>query len=128
MREAAAEPGVMSKKQLSSPGLKPLPLTKVVFLLGRVREAKGVFQDGGSFQVQTTPPDPPDVSPLLPRGCEGTLTSLELNFRVFWKLSTLAVAGRMLSLSFEPTATILQPDTIGKEHMKPKGDRKLRES
>lgn len=67
-------------------------------------------------------------SVFSPRGCEGTLTSLELNFRVFWKLSTLAVAGRMLSLSFEPTATILQPDTVGKEHMKPKGDQKLRES
>lgn len=62
---SVAEPGVIPKKQLSSPGLKPLQLTKVVFLLGRVREAQDVFQEGGSFQIQTTPPDPPDVSPLL---------------------------------------------------------------
>lgn len=127
-----AEPGARPQKQRSSPGLKPLQHTKVVCLLGRVRGAPGVSPDGGSFQVQTTPPDPCQIfhpfSLSSPRGCEGTLTSLELNFRIFWKFSTFAVAGRMLSLSFEPTATILQPDTIGKEHKKPEGDWKLRES
>lgn len=114
-----AELGVISKKQLSSPGLKLLQLNKVVFLLERVKEAGGggCSKDGGSSQVQTTSPDLCQMfhpsSLLSPRDCKETLTSLELNFRVFWKLSTLAVAGKMLSLSFEPTATILQPDTVG---------------